>query len=61
VKKRRTEHGEERRKDRVEVNLMAEEETSRGPVSKKARGCALPFTGGLLVLVAIVELRSLLG
>lgn len=61
MKKRRTEQRDERRKDRVEVNLMAEEETARRPLTEKRAGCTLPFTGGLLVLVAILELRSLLG
>ena len=51
--------GEERRKEGVEINLAAEEESGRGPSLRQGRGCALPF--GLLVLAAAVVLAAHLG
>lgn len=53
---RRSEHRVERRKARVEINLLADvEKTGRLP-----RGCALPFFGGAF-LVAVEAVRIVTG
>jgi hypothetical protein len=46
----------ERRREHVEVNLLAEHE-ERGGHAKARRGCTLPFFGGLLLMsmVAVVH------
>ena len=61
MKKRRIDPPEERRKERVEINLMAEDEGPRHLLSKTRRGCTLPFTVGVLVLIGLEVLRSIIG
>lgn len=56
MKRKRQDAGEERRRERVEINLVAEEESGRVPILKRGRGCALPF--GLLVLAAFAILAA---
>jgi len=51
--------GEERRKEQVEVNLLAGSEVRR-PRAKARRGCSLPFLGGSLLVVALVLVHVLL-
>jgi hypothetical protein len=63
MKKRRQEVPEERRKERVEINLLGEDEGggARELLSRTRRGCTLPFTVIGLALVAGLELvRSVL-
>ena len=51
MKKRRQPRIDERRKTRVEVNLLAEKEGGR-VITKTRGGCTIPFLGaGLLVIV----------
>jgi hypothetical protein len=61
MKRKRREQREERRKDQVELNLLAEEETTRSPLGRARSGCALPFLGGLGILVAIAGVHAVLG
>jgi len=62
MKKRRGEAREERRKDRVEINLLAEDEGSyRTARAKRRRGCSLPFLGGAFLGVSVLWLRVVLG
>jgi len=48
---------EERRREHVEVNLLAESE-QKGGRAKARRGCSLPFLGGLLVLGVVAALHA---
>jgi hypothetical protein len=59
LSKRKQFSGAERRKEHVELNLMAESE-ARGPLAKARRGCALPFLGGSLLVIALGLLHTLL-
>lgn len=61
MKKRRHEVPEERRKDRVEINLLEEQESGHGPIAKARRGCTMPFSVVVLVLAGLEVLRSALG
>lgn len=54
--RRRSEPRVERRKAQVEINLLADVETS----GRLRRGCSIPFFGGSL-LVAIEALRIVTG
>jgi hypothetical protein len=58
-KKKQAEH-EERRKDQVEINLLAGTE-HWSPLAKARRGCSLPFFGGSLLLIAVALGHSILG
>jgi hypothetical protein len=60
-KKRRDQHGDERRKAQVEVNLLAESEGSGRVITKARRGCALPFFGTGVFLILIEAVRTGLG
>jgi hypothetical protein len=60
-KKRRDQHGDERRKAQVEVNLLAESEGSGRVITKARRGCALPFFGTALLLTFAGILHLSLG
>lgn len=60
MRKRRDQHGEERRKAQVEVNLLAESEGGR-VITKAGRGCTLPFFGVGAFLIVIEALRTGLG
>jgi hypothetical protein len=57
LKQRRKEPREERRQDQVEVNLLVEDEgaTSGGVLARARRGCAFPFFGAGMLVVAAVE------
>lgn len=59
MSKRKQFSGAERRKEHVEVNLMAGGE-ERGPLSKARRGCSLPFLGGSLLVIALSLVHVLL-
>lgn len=61
MKRRRTEQREERRKEQVELNLLAEDEAGRRPLVDRARGCTLPFLGGVLFVLAMVGWKGFLG
>jgi hypothetical protein len=43
----RTDRGEERRRNLAEMNLLSEQRIKQ--TTERARGCALPFVGTLLV------------
>lgn len=43
----RTEHAAERRRNLAEANLLSEHRTNQ--TASRARGCALPFLGALVV------------
>jgi hypothetical protein len=60
LKQRRREPREERRQDQVEVNLLTEDEgaTSGGVLARTRRGCALPFFGAGILVVAFVAFRT---
>lgn len=58
MKRRRIDARDERRKGRVEINLLGEEDSR--PVRRRG-GCSLPFTGVLLALLAIELGRAVLG
>jgi|GEM_PF-2446726 hypothetical protein len=53
---RRSEPRVERRKAQVEINLLADVETT----GRRRRGCSLPFFGGVF-MVAIEALRIVTG
>jgi hypothetical protein len=58
VSRRKKGPREERRREHVELNLLAPNE-ERGPLSKARRGCAIPFLGGILMVIALeVALRA---
>jgi hypothetical protein len=59
--KRRGGQREERRKDGLELNLLSEDSSAGSPGGKARRGCTLPFTGSLLLLVAAAAIRLSLG
>jgi hypothetical protein len=59
VKKKRSGPQDERRRAQVEINLVGDETGSRKILHKARRGCSLPFTGGLLMVVAIALARAL--
>lgn len=53
---------EERRKAQVEVNLLAENESSGRVINKARRGCTLQFLGGTGVFLIVLEaFRAVLG
>ena len=49
AKRNRTERGAERRRNLAETNLLSEQRTRQ--TTARARGCALPFIGALVVAV----------
>lgn len=51
MKRRKIRPREERRREHVEVNLLAESEES-GALARARRGCSLPFLGGTLLVIA---------
>lgn len=55
MSKRKQAHREERRKQAVEVNLLAPSQ-GRGDQAKRRRGCALPFLGGSLLVITFTVL-----
>lgn len=59
MSKRKQFPGEERRKEHVEVNLLAESE-ERGPLAKARRGCTLPFLALSALFMALGLVHSLL-
>lgn len=59
MSKRKQFPGEERRKEHVEVNLLAGTDQP-GPLTKARRGCALPFFGGSALFMALGLLHILL-
>ena len=62
MKKKRPDGNDERRRERVEINLLTEEQGGRGPVAKVGRGCAVPFSLLVLALAVCIEvLRPTLG
>ena len=63
MKRRRIDPRDDRRRQRVEINLLGEGHDSPRQGSRVRRGCTLPFTGGLLILVlSVIELtRAILG
>jgi hypothetical protein len=60
LKQRRKEPREERRHDQVEVNLLVEDQgaTSSGVLARARRGCALPFFGAGMLVVAFEAFRT---
>jgi hypothetical protein len=58
--RRREKAHEERRKPRVEVNLLAESEGGR-VITKTRRGCTFPFLGTALLLIVLEAVRAGLG
>ncbi len=49
---------EERRREHVELNLLAQNE-ERGSRARARRGCSIPFLGGSLLVIALeVALRA---
>ncbi len=52
---------DERRRDRVEMNLLAEVEAGRSGPGKTRRGCVLPFTGIVLLAGSLHLLNLHLG
>lgn len=50
MSKRKKAPNEERRRDQVEVNLLADSQ-NRGGLAKARRGCTLPFLGGSLLII----------
>jgi hypothetical protein len=50
LRKRKRAPSEERRRDQVEINLLAESQ-DRGGLAKARRGCTLPFLGGSLLII----------
>ena len=62
MKRRRDGHQDERRKARVEMNLVAERDGDHKPLDKARRGCSLPFLGGIVLLAAgLVGAHSMVG
>jgi hypothetical protein len=49
ARRTRTERGAERRRNLAEMNLLSEQRTNQ--TTPRARGCALPFIGALVVAV----------
>jgi hypothetical protein len=54
MRRRGKEVREERRTDKVEINLAADEEGGRRPSLGSRRGCAIPFTITVLALLTLV-------
>lgn len=59
MSKRKQFPGDERRKEHVEVNLLAESD-ERGPLAKARRGCTLPFLGGSALFLGLGLVHTLL-
>lgn len=63
--RRRSEAQEDRRKPRVELNLLAEEESAARSLGRaldrRRRGCFLPFSGVLVALTGFELVRAILG
>jgi hypothetical protein len=49
----------ERRREHVEVNLLAEHEERGGHV-KARRGCSVPFLGGVLLVSMVAVLHTVI-
>ncbi len=59
---KRKQQREERRREHVEINLLAEDqERDGGAFARARRGCAIPFLGGSLLLLAFEAVRPGLG
>ena len=61
MKKRRQEQGDERRRERVEINLADESEDGGRLSQGSRRGCALPFGVWALAFVALLAAHLALG
>jgi hypothetical protein len=61
VRRGRRELGQERRNERVEINLAAEEETGRRPIRGARRGCALPFGIWFVAVGALIAAHAAFG
>jgi hypothetical protein len=59
LSKRKKAPNEERRRDQLEVNLLADSQ-DRGGLAKARRGCTLPFLGGSLLIIVFVVLHTAL-
>ena len=59
MSKRKKAPNEERRRDQVEVNLLADSQ-DRGGLAKARRGCTLPFLGGSLLIVVFEVVHTAL-
>jgi hypothetical protein len=59
LSKRKQFSGDERRKEHVEVNLLAGS-PEPGPLSKARRGCSLPFLGGSAFVMVLGLLHAIL-
>lgn len=59
MSKRKKAPNEERRRDQLEVNLLADSQ-DRGGLAKARRGCTLPFLGGSLLIIVFVVLHTAL-
>ena len=57
MSKRKQGPREERRREQVEVNLLHQQE-ERKSVARARRGCALPFMGGALVIIALALVHT---
>lgn len=51
MKRRKAGPREERRREHVELNLLAQSEEP-GALARARRGCSLPFLGGSLLVIA---------
>ena len=61
MRRGRQDPGEERRRERVEINLADENEDALRPTQGRGRGCALPFGIWLLALAAVLAAHVALG
>jgi hypothetical protein len=59
LSKRKKAPSEERRREQVEVNLLADAQ-ERGGLAKARRGCTLPFLGGSLLILVLEVAHAVL-